>query len=228
MIQAQQLRDNAQYRNMLLQSNMRNQEEMMKWRIAEAQRQARQDERDYNLDAQRVAQGWANVENNKNKANSGRVMPASSATGLSGTQQGINQMSTLMEQIPKFAKLGLAGPVGSLRRFNPYDADAQAFQQYVNTYKQVIGKGLEGGVLRKEDEAKYEKIIPRMGDTEEVLMRKAQQLQQMLIEKYNTDLEALYNAGYDTGNFSYYGLQSNTGNGKSGVTKSGVKYEVIE
>lgn len=179
-------------------------------------------------DAIENAQKWAEINNDKNNKKGGRIMPASSATGLSGTQQGINQMTTLMEQIPKFAKRGLAGPVGSLRRFNPYDADAQAFQQYVNTYKQVIGKGLEGGVLRKEDEAKYEKIIPRMGDTEEVLMRKAQQLQQMLVEKYNTDLESLYNAGYDTGNFSYLGGQSVSNNSKSGVTKSGVKYEVIE
>ena len=228
IFQSKQLQDNAEYRNALLETNRINQQFANQMAQDKLEYQKQQDAVQNYLNSQKVAQGWANVENNKQKANSGKIMPASSATGLSGTQQGINQMTTLMGQIPKYAKRGLAGPVGSLRRFNPYDADAQAFQQYVNTYKQVIGKGLEGGVLRKEDEAKYEKIIPRMGDTEEVLMRKAQQLQQMLIEKYNTDLEALYNAGYDTGNFNYYGLQSSTGNGKSGVTKSGVKYEVIE
>ena len=228
MIQAQQLRDNAQYRNMLLNTQMKNQEAEIEQRKAEMARKAEQDRIDNYYKGQQIAQGWADIENDKNNKKAGRIMPASSATGLSGTQQGINQMTTLMEQIPKFAKRGLTGPVGSLRRFNPYDADAQAFQQYVNTYKQVIGKGLEGGVLRKEDEAKYEKIIPRMGDTEEVLMRKAQQLQQMLVEKYNTDLKSLYNAGYDTGNFSYLGTQRTTNNSKSGVTKSGIKYEVIE
>ena len=185
MLQAKQLQDNAE------------------WRKANLETQQNQNKILNDLRQKELNLGYARLE--ADNKNGGRIMPANSATALSGTQQGIQQMDTLIKEIPNFAKKGLAGPVGSLRRFNPYDADAQAFQQYVNTYKQVIGKGLEGGVLRKEDEAKYEKIIPRMGDTEEVLMRKAQQLQQMLIEKYNTDLQALYNAGYNTGNFNYYG-----------------------
>ena len=198
MVDSRIARENAAYRRMYYDN-------LAKQGAKEAE--LAQDKLDYTKkqDAIKNAQEWKRIENDKNKKSAGRIMPAASATNLSGTQQGIQQMETLMGQIPKYAKLGLAGPVGSLRRFNPYDANAQAFQQYVNTYKQVIGKGLEGGVLRKEDEAKYEKIIPRMGDTEEVLMRKAQQLQQMLINKYNTDLEALYNAGYDTGNFNYWG-----------------------
>ena len=192
-----QLQDNAAYRNALLKTQMNNQ--LLTSQLA-------QQKLNYEMkqDAIKNAQEWEKIKNDREKKNIGRIMPAASATNLSGTQQGINQMATLMEQIPKYAKLGLAGPIGSLRRFNPYDTNAQAFQQYVNTYKQIIGKGLEGGVLRKEDESKYEKIIPRMGDTEEVLMRKAQQLQEMLINKYNTDLEALYNAGYNTGNFNYF------------------------
>lgn len=197
MVDSRIARESAAYRRMYYDNQRRNDEALLKLKEQEAARKAKQDAFDNYIDTEKL-------KIDRDKKNTGRIMPAASATNLSGTQQGINQMATLMGQIPKYAKLGLAGPVGSLRRFNPYDANAQAFQQYVNTYKQVIGKGLEGGVLRKEDEAKYEKIIPRMGDTEEVLMRKAQQLQQMLINKYNTDLEALYNAGYDIGNFNYY------------------------
>jgi hypothetical protein len=228
LVNTQQARDNAAYRQMYFDAQLENQKRNEELARERFEYQKTQDKIQNNL-------AWEKLKNDKNNPKAGRIMPASSATGLSGTLQGVNQMTNLMGQIPKFAKLGLAGPIGSLRRFNPYDANAQAFQQYVNTYKQVIGKGLEGGVLRKEDEAKYEKIIPRMGDTEEVLMRKAQQLQQMLIEKYNTDLESLYNAGYDTGNFGLIvseqpiinTAQPKTNTSKSNTTKSGVKYEVI-
>lgn len=222
MIDSRIAQENAAYRRMYYDNQRRNDEALLKYK----QQQLEADQNQQNIDnAFRNREISIKEKEALNNKNTGRVMPATSATNLSGTQQGINQMATLMGQIPKYARLGLAGPVGSLRRFNPYDADAQAFQQYVNTYKQVIGKGLEGGVLRKEDEAKYEKIIPRMGDTEEVLMRKAEQLQQMLIDKYNTDLEALYNAGYDTGNFNYF---SNKQNQTGKTTKSGIKYEVID
>ena len=35
----------------------------------------------------------------------------------------------------------------------------------IDRVKQVIGKALEGGVLRKEDEVKYEKILPTIYDS---------------------------------------------------------------
>lgn len=192
-IRAQQLKDNAEYRNMLL----KNQQINLDFQKGKEAYDRYVTGKKLSLEEKKLALDFIQAQNK----GSGRTMPAASATALSGTLQGIDQMQTLINQIPDFSKKGLAGPVGSLRRFNPYDADAQAFQQYVNTYKQVIGKGLEGGVLRKEDEAKYEKIIPRMGDTEEVLKRKAKQLQDMLINKYNTDITSLERAGYNVKGF---------------------------
>lgn len=193
LIRAQQLKDNAEYRNMLL----KNQQTNLDFQKGKEAYDRYVTGKKLSLEERKLALDFMQAQNK----GSGRTMPAASATALSGTLQGIDQMQTLINQIPDFSKKGLAGPVGSLRRFNPYDADAQAFQQYVNTYKQVIGKGLEGGVLRKEDEAKYEKIIPRMGDTEEVLKRKAKQLQDMLINKYNTDISSLERAGYNVKGF---------------------------
>lgn len=193
LIRAQQLKDNAEYRNMLL----KNQQTNLDFQKGKEAYDRYITGKKLSLEERKLALDYMQAQDK----GSGRAMPATSATALSGTLQGIDQMQTLMNQIPDFSKKGLAGPVGSLRRFNPYDADAQAFQQYVNTYKQVIGKGLEGGVLRKEDEAKYEKIIPRMGDTEEVLKRKAKQLQDMLINKYNTDISSLERAGYNVKGF---------------------------
>lgn len=164
-----------------------------------------------------AALGWANFNLNSEKFNfdkynnPGRIMPAGSATNLSATLQGIEQMNNLFSKINELpARLTTPG-VANMSAINPLDTEAQAFNQYVKTYKQVIGKGLEGGVLRKEDEYKYDQIIPKLGDTREVLIKKAEQLQDMLIDKYNTDLMALGMAGYNIGDFSPYSMSQNRG-----------------
>ena len=63
------------------------------------------------------------------------------------------------------------------------DPKVQKLKQLVKATKQVIGKGLEGGVLRKEDEDKYEDIIPKIGDTTDILLAKAKQLDDLLKQK---------------------------------------------
>ena len=136
----------------------------------------------------------------------GKALTSNGAENLSGTYQGIQQMTDLKGLIDKLPNRITTPGVAQLSALNPLDTDAQAFNQYVKTYKQVIGKGLEGGVLRKEDEYKYDQIIPKMGDTKEVLKKKADQLQKMLESKYNTDLDFYGRAGYNIKNFQ----QSNT------------------
>lgn len=49
-------------------------------------------------------------------------------------------------------------------------------QAQIDLARQVVGKFLEGGVLRKEDEEKYKKILPTMKDTQAVALRKLQNL----------------------------------------------------
>lgn len=124
-------------------------------------------------------------------------LPASTVLELSGAQEAIKQLDQMMAGA-KDLKTDY-GPFNALRTINPYDQEAQDFNQLVATTKQVIGKGLEGGVLRKEDEAKYEKILPSFKDTKEVRIQKAKQLEQMIINKHNTQLQTLSDANYDTG-----------------------------
>lgn len=124
-------------------------------------------------------------------------LPATTVLELSGAQEAIKQLDQMMGSAADLKKD--YGPLNGLRTINPYDSEAQDFNQLVATTKQVIGKGLEGGVLRKEDEAKYEKIIPTFGDTKEVRIQKAKQLEQMIINKHNTQLKTLGDANYDVG-----------------------------
>lgn len=71
-------------------------------------------------------------------------------------------------------------------KINPFqllDPKAQKFKQLTAATKQIIGKGLEGGVLRKEDEDKYTAILPQPGDTTDILTSKASQLDKLLEQK---------------------------------------------
>lgn len=90
---------------------------------------------------------------------------------------------------------GASGPVsGRLRSLNPYDTDQQALQSQIDTTRQVVGKFLEGGVLRKEDEAKYKKILPTANDTREVAMRKIAQVMQ-LVQSRSDQYQRLVGSG---------------------------------
>jgi hypothetical protein len=73
--------------------------------------------------------------------------------------------------------------------WNPFDPKSQKFKQYIAQTKQIIGKALEGGVLRKEDESKYEAILPRGGDTMEILTDKADQLDKMISDRQSIRVE---------------------------------------
>ena len=157
----------------------------------------------------------------------GRGLTTGAAENLSGTYQGIGQMKDLKDVINKLPGRITTPGIAQAAALNPLDTDAQAFNQYVKTYKQVIGKGLEGGVLRKEDEYKYDQIIPKMGDTKAVLMKKANQLQNMLESKYNTDLDFYAKSGYNVNNFPKVNTQTKN-NTSTGTTSSGVKYKVVE
>jgi hypothetical protein len=88
------------------------------------------------------------------------------------------------------------GPISQIRRLNPYDWQAKAKEQLVAATKQLVGKALEGGVLRAEDEIKYNKILPTIGDTYQTAVQKTINLQTMLDNAYKAKRSALKSAGY--------------------------------
>lgn len=78
---------------------------------------------------------------------------------------------------------------------------AKQKQATIDRVKQVIGKALEGGVLRKEDEAKYEKILPTIYDPPAVVTTKLDGLKTALTQRRQTLIDALTDAGYDTADY---------------------------
>ena len=127
----------------------------------------------------------------------GKTIPATQLADLGDTQAALQNLGTLNEQFQ--ASQGAFGPIeGKLRSLNPWDQSAQQAKATIFTVKQIIGKGLEGGVLRKEDEYKYAQILPKLSDTSEQVAYKIQLLQKVLTVKYQNRVQMYQQGGYNT------------------------------
>lgn len=78
-------------------------------------------------------------------------------------------------------------------------------QAVIDRVKQVIGKALEGGVLRKEDEYKYEKILPTIADADDVVQTKLDGLESALRQRRQRFLDSLEDANYDVSRYNARG-----------------------
>jgi hypothetical protein len=95
--------------------------------------------------------------------------------------------------------------MGKVNSANAYNSQAQAVNGLLKLSKQTIGKYLEGGVLRMEDERKYDSILPSMGgsglfsvgDTYDSALAKVDNIENRIRSKYKIDLESVGGAGYD-------------------------------
>jgi hypothetical protein len=81
---------------------------------------------------------------------------------ISQTQKALDDLDELKVLIE--GQEELLGPIRGIQRFNPY-SPAKKLQADVDRVRQTVGKTLEGGVLRKEDEDKYKKILATLADT---------------------------------------------------------------
>lgn len=126
-----------------------------------------------------------------------KVLPAATGVQLADIKAGYDQISGLEKEMNDT----LFDPIsGRARKLNPYQTDTQLLDANLKLVKQVIGKGLEGGVLRKEDEAKYEDILPKLSDTAEVAKGKVMKLRNLLLQKHKTYVDTFSELGFSMDN----------------------------
>lgn len=100
---------------------------------------------------------------------------------------------------------GSTGAISALEAWTPsvvtdltgYGTAAKQRQAVIDRVKQVIGKALEGGVLRKEDEYKYEKILPTIRDAAPIVQSKLDGLEAAITKRRGVLLDSLDDAGYN-------------------------------
>lgn len=103
-------------------------------------------------------------------------------THIAQTQSAISNLQSLKEIINN--NTDKLGPITGFSYLNPY-SESRKIQADVDRVRQVVGKALEGGVLRKEDEDKYKKILATLTDTPSTALYKID----ALINSIQRDME---------------------------------------
>lgn len=153
-----------------------------------------------------------------NSREQGRPVTSGDASDLSDFDTGLDDVTVLRNAVSgnkatgTMAKLGTMTPNAVTEMFG-WGADAKMKNAVIARVKQVIGKTLEGGVLRKEDEEKYKDILPTIGDVPEVVTSKLNGLEAAIKKRKQRRLDALADAGYDTSKYQQRSTETNTGNG---------------
>lgn len=136
----------------------------------------------------------------------GKPLLSGEINKVSEIDQGLKDADVLREQILGKGGTGAASALGALipnvvTEYTGVGAGAKQRQAVIARVKQIIGKALEGGVLRKEDEAKYAKILPTISDAPEVAQSKIDGLVQTLNNNRDVLLENYAAAGRDVSKF---------------------------
>ena len=126
----------------------------------------------------------------------------SRTTDATKALQGLDELDAILADGYAGGKIS-----GNLRKLNPFDDTFKTQQASIDRIRQIVGKALEGGVLRKEDEDKYKKILPTMQDQPEVYRAKVAQLRNMI----QTDMQ------------SYLQMQQGYGKGAGQATGSDIQ-----
>ena len=139
----------------------------------------------------------------------GRPMTAGQAKELADIDNSLSLLDGVKtSMLVDFKDVGgpIAGRLGSIpgsELFNEGAMRQREFEAQVNLVKQIIGKALEGGVLRKEDEVKYEKILPNIKDTDRIRATKISQLEREIKAKKAGLLQNLSLSGYNTSGYDF-------------------------
>ena len=124
-----------------------------------------------------------------------RPMTDSNIARIADYDTSITMVSDLVTSMEK--NKDLFGPVVGYQAMNPYATEAKTMESEITVTKQIVGKALEGGVLRAEDERKYAKILPSMTDSYVVAQAKAKNLTRLLQQSKDIYEKAVHEGKMD-------------------------------
>lgn len=142
-----------------------------------------------------------------NAREQGRPVTSGDADRIATLDTSLDDIGRLKTALSEAGETGTVAKIGAsapnwVTDMTGWGTDAKKKQALIDRVKQVIGKALEGGVLRKEDELKYEKILPTIGDTTAIVTAKIAGLDAAITTNRQRHLDALADAGYDVTKFS--------------------------
>lgn len=141
-----------------------------------------------------------------NTREQGRPVTSGDAGRIAELDTSLDDVDVLRGAVTGNNATGTAALIGTkvpnwVTEITGWGADAKSKNAVIARVKQVIGKALEGGVLRKEDEHKYKDILPTVGDVPSVVEDKIDGLQKAIELRRQRELDAREDAGYDVSGF---------------------------
>jgi hypothetical protein len=132
----------------------------------------------------------------------GRAVTSGDAGDLADFDTSLDDLRVLRETVSSNGATGTSAKIGAMlpnavTDITGWGTSAKQKQAVIDRVKQVIGKTLEGGVLRKEDEAKYKNILPTIGERKEIVASKIAGLEKAISLRKQRRLDALADSGYD-------------------------------
>jgi len=107
----------------------------------------------------------------------GKPLAGAAVSKISDSKTAVDSLKDLKQVLKDNEQY--IGPIAGFAALNPY-SDANKAQAKIDLVRQRVGKSLEGGVLRKEDEEKYKKILATLRDTPSTAVSKIDGLIQSL------------------------------------------------
>jgi hypothetical protein len=147
----------------------------------------------------------------------GRNVTSGDAQDLADFDTSLDDLRVLRDTVapidPKTGKAIESGATGTIAKMGAaapnwwtnatgLGTESKKKQAVIDRVKQVIGKTLEGGVLRKEDELKYEKILPTIYDTADVVRGKLDGLEKAIGLRKQRRVDSLADAGFDVSKYA--------------------------
>jgi len=114
---------------------------------------------------------------------------------INDTKTGIRELGNIGVEAENLK--AYTGPLAGLISQIP-GTQTQKLRAGIDRVRQIVGKALEGGVLRKEDEEKYMRILPAITDLPSVVAYKIQQVTAQMENDMNSYISLQAGAGRDT------------------------------
>ncbi len=143
------------------------------------------------------------MEQRKGSGGGGRPILASQEKALSALRAGAEKARQGAEMFDKATNGGGIASTGIntiTKHLPPSLSKAGDYEAHIMSIRQDIGKAKEGGVLRHEDEKKYEKMIPG-SDVQGGAVR-WRQIQKDLETQYQTQVDTMRRAGFNVDSLS--------------------------
>ena len=214
-VKAQQLRDNADYRNMMANLQMENNRAMQDFRKDQAEYQRQKDAADRQDRALTRALtvrgqdlnyglGMARLAADREKTEQGRPLSDSQVNTITQFDNALADTENIITKYKNSKYNGLFGVGGAIRR-NPitstFDPLATELKQDIDLLRKTIAKAKEGGRLTDQDERYYKKALFNPNLTRKQFIALAQKFYDSQQRQRNITLRNYGLQGKNTRNF---------------------------